>query len=64
MTTGDKKPKQESAELAPLKQIKEGITPKDIQCKSTMELIFKQSGEPACVKASSVEKLIERGWIL
>ena len=40
MTTGDKKPKQESAELAPLKQIKEGITPKDIQCKSTMELIF------------------------
>jgi len=48
--------------LAPLKQINEGVQAKDVQCKSSMELIFKHSGEPACVKASSVQKLISRGW--
>jgi hypothetical protein len=48
--------------LAPLKQINEGVQPKDVQCKPSMELIFKQSGEPACVKASSVQKLVSWGW--
>ena len=61
MVIEDEKPKQTS-ELPPLKQIKEGIEPQDIQCKSSMELIFKHSGEPSCVKPSSVEKLISRGW--
>ena len=61
MSTGNEKPEQ-TTELAPLKQIKEGIKPQDIQCKSSMELIFKYSGEPSCVKLSSVEKLINRGW--
>jgi hypothetical protein len=28
-----------------------------------MHLVFKKSGNPACVKPSSVEKLLERGWI-
>ena len=48
--------------LAPLKQISKGIEAKDIQCKSSFELIFKYSGEPACVKASSVQKLVSWGW--
>jgi len=50
------------APLAPLKQIKEGVEPKNIQCKESLELIFKSSGEPACVKETSVQKLISRGW--
>jgi len=50
-------------ELArPLKQLKEGVEPEDIQCKSAMELIFKPSGGPACVKISSVQKLVNWGW--
>ena len=50
------------SDISPLKQLKEGITPKDIQCKSTHGLVFKQSGEPACVKTSSIQKLINMGW--
>jgi len=61
MSTEDEKPKQ-TTELPTLKQIKEGTEPQDIQCKSSMELIFKYSGEPSCVKQTSVEKLINRGW--
>lgn len=48
--------------LAPLKQIKEGVEPENIQCKESLELIFKSSGEPACVKETSVQKLISWGW--
>ena len=50
-------------DLAPLKQIREGVEPHNISCKSGMELIFKYSGNPACVNPSSVEKLVQRGWI-
>ncbi len=48
--------------LPPLKQLKEGVEPKDVQCKSTMKLVFNQSGDPACVYVSSVQKLINFGW--
>ena len=48
--------------LSPLKQLQDGIEPKDIRCKSTMKLIFKQSGGPACVNISSVQKLLSWGW--
>ena len=48
--------------LAPSKQIKEGVEPENIQCKESLELIFKSSGQPACVKTSSVQKLISWGW--
>lgn len=35
----------------------------DIMCKPHLTIIFKEHGwEPACVKSSSVEKLIEHGW--
>jgi len=47
----------------PLKQIQDGTDPSDVTCTEGLELIMKVSdGQPACVKPSSVEKLIERNW--
>ncbi len=49
----------------PLKQIQEGTDPSDVTCTEGLELVMKFSnGQPACVKPSSVEKLIERGWAI
>jgi carboxymethylenebutenolidase len=47
----------------PLKQISSGIEPGNVTCTEGLELVLKvTSGNPACVKPSSVAKLIERGW--
>ena len=47
----------------PLKQVASGISPENVTCTEGLELIMKKSnGIPACVKPSSVSKLIERGW--
>ena len=47
----------------PLKQQKMILENHEIECKSHLNLIFKESnGNPACVKPASVEKLIQRGW--
>ena len=47
----------------PLKQISDGIMPENVTCTEGLEIIQKASnGLPACVKPSSVEKLIQRGW--
>ena len=49
----------------PLKQIQNGIDPSDVTCTEGLELVMKSSnGQPACIKPSSVEKLIERGWAI
>ena len=48
--------------LPPLKQLQEGVDPHNVSCKSTHSLVFKPSGEPACVKISSVQKLVNLGW--
>jgi len=49
----------------PLKQINEGVSPDHVTCTEGLELVLKKSnGMPACVKPSSVEKLIERGWAI
>lgn len=48
--------------LPPLKQLKEGVDPQDVTCKSGFNLIFKPDGTPACVKTSSVQKLVSMGW--
>jgi len=48
--------------LSPLKQFKSGIVIDEIQCKESLVLVTKHDGSPACVKQSSVEKLIQRGW--
>ena len=48
---------------SPIKQIKNGINPKDVQCKVGYDLILKISKElGACVKPSSFSVLVERGW--
>jgi len=49
--------------LPPRTQIYFGIPADEVSCKEGMHLVFKKSGSPACVKPSSVEKLLERGWI-
>ena len=49
----------------PLKQIQDGTDPSAVTCTEGLELVMKFSnGQPACVKPSSVEKLIERGWAI
>jgi hypothetical protein len=49
--------------LSPLKQIKSGIKVENVTCQNNLQLIFKATnGYPACVKASSVSKLLARGW--
>lgn len=49
----------------PLKQIQDGTEPTNVTCTEGLELVLKLSnGQPACIKSSSVEKLIERGWAI
>lgn len=50
------------AVLSPLKQIKSGIVPTSVVCKEGLDLIFKLNGQPACVKTTSVQKLLAWGW--
>jgi hypothetical protein len=47
----------------PLKQIKSGVAPDHVVCKSEMELMLRPANVgSACVKHTSVEKLIALGW--
>lgn len=47
----------------PTKQFKSGIAVGDIKCKENYQKIFKiKNGYPACVKPSSISKLMARGW--
>ena len=49
----------------PLKQIRDGVDASKVTCTEGLELVLKKSnGLPACLKPSSVEKLIERGWAI
>ena len=53
----------ETTILPPLKQYDSISDIHDVKCKPHLTLIFKdKSWDPACVKHSSVDKLIERGW--
>ena len=62
--SGDSKPEQaDKTDLAPLKQIKQGVVPSEIQRKESVESVFKISGEPACVKSPIAGKLTQRGRI-
>lgn len=46
-------------------QLRDGIDLDEIKCKRGLELIFKVSdNSPACVKLSTAEKLIKRGWMV
>ena len=48
--------------MAPLKQLKIGKSINEITCRDKYTLILKYDGNPACVKDSSIKKLVERGW--
>jgi hypothetical protein len=49
---------------SPLKQFKSGIAVNDIQCKQGFELVIKSHNNfPACVKLSSLARLLEQGWM-
>lgn len=49
----------------PFKQLKQGISPNNVTCTEGLQLVLKQStGTPHCIKPSSVEKLIQRGWAI
>ncbi len=47
----------------PKQQSDAGVLPENIICYNGLELIFKASdNSPACVKSTTVQKLIDRGW--
>ena len=49
---------------APLKQVREGILPTDVACKTGYELILKSTtGNPACVFAQTAPKLVAKGGV-
>ncbi|HSB57018.1 MAG TPA: hypothetical protein VLD38_04315 [Nitrosopumilaceae archaeon] len=49
--------------FSPRMQFEKGIDSEDVICKENLQLIIKSSnGHPACVKSSSISKLIARGW--
>ena len=49
----------------PLKQIQQGTEASNVTCTEGLELVLKMSnGQPACIKPSSIEKLIQRGWAI
>ena len=51
------------ATLPPLKQIKSGILASDVQCSRGLILVLKSENDsPACVKETSLAKLLSRGW--
>lgn len=48
---------------SPLKQTRAGVEPHKVQCREGHQLVFKKADwSPACVKASSVERIIAMGW--
>ena len=48
---------------SPLKQIKSGTLAKDVQCRADLQLVIKaEDNSPACVKPSSVAKLVLWAW--
>ena len=48
---------------SPAEQFSKGIDPHKVECKENYNLVFKNVDfTPACVKSTSVHKLIERGW--
>jgi thiol-disulfide isomerase/thioredoxin len=49
----------------PLKQLEKGVLPHDVKCEEGYALVFKAHDNlPACVRLSSVQILVMRGWAL
>ena len=49
---------------SPRKQMKDGISPKNIICKDELELVIRINGMPACVKPETADIMQERGMLL
>ena len=47
---------------SPLKQMKNGSNSEDVICKSNFTLMIRNSGNPACVKPTTAEKLTTANW--
>ena len=53
----------DTIQLSPLKQFKSGIAAENVSCTGNLQLVIKKiDGLPACVKQSSVQRLIIQGW--
>jgi len=51
--------------LSPLKQFKSGTPAQSVQCKHGFQLVIKtEDGSPACVKPTSIKKLVSLQWAL
>ncbi len=49
--------------MTPKMQMDDGVTPQDVECNKGLELVLKASdGSAACVKPSTKELLLARGW--
>jgi len=65
MTVSDSNSALANHQDPPKKQIMHGIPPEAVRCNSGLKLIFKASdNQPACVKITSVDKLVQRGWAI
>lgn len=64
-STSEQKDPSTSFVMSPLKQFKSGIAVNDVKCGQGFQLIIRsEGGFPACVKYSSVQKLVDWGLIL
>ena len=49
---------------SPLKQFKSGTVPYFVICNRNLQLVIKSSdNSPACVRSSSIERLLKQGWV-
>ena len=54
----------DTSAMSPKAQMLAGISASQVMCKEGLNLVFKATdGSPICIKASTVYKLIETGWI-
>ncbi len=54
----------DTSSMTPRAQMLAGLSASQVMCKEGLNLVIKaENGSPACVKASTVYKLIERSWI-
>ncbi len=54
----------DTSAMSPRAQMLAGISANQVMCKEGLNLVFKATdGSPICIKASTVYKLIETGWI-
>jgi len=64
MPTSEKQIIVDTSVMSPRAQMLAGLSANQVMCKDGLNLVFKTTnGSPACVKPSTVYKLIETGWI-